>query len=396
MRSLRWLVLGVLLAGCEQELTVPGHCPEFCPSGQPKVFEIVLPATASSDSSFFGYLGHSEVPALLVSDGLPAGEARSWYRFFSVPDSIRVQDTLRPYTVDSIAIILTLIARDSTKKGLVFDLYRIPVTTDTTTSFEALNGELTPASWIDSMPVPDSVQRGSVRRVFTGESLDRFVIPPSDSGKHALGIRVRGPGPTGARISSLASSTGTASFVTYARVAVADTTLQKHTLSQTPEAAGFVRTSNGGQDPDLLYVGDLPAARTILRFELPTVVRDSGTLLRVTLELQPARPMAGLANDAASLEVRGVGKDLGAKSTPLFARVGVVDLPEGSSATVSVDVIGIVDLWTLPQPPASMLYLGLRPEGGSFHRPVFHSTRSGGGVPQLRITYLVPAPLEKP
>lgn len=396
MRSLRWLVLGVLLAGCEQELTVPGHCPEFCPSGQPKVFEVVVPATASSDSSFFGYLGYSGAPALLVSAGLPAGEARSWYRFFSIPDSILVLDTLRPYTVDSIAVILTLIARDSTKKGLVFDLYRIPVTTDTTTSFEALDGELTPASWIDSMPVADSVRRGSVRRVFTGESLDRFVIPPGDSGKHAIGIRVRGPGPTGARISSLASSTGTASFVTYARVAVADTTLRRHTLSQTPEAAGFVRTSNGELDPDLLYVGDLPAARTILRFALPAAVRDSGTLLRATLELQPARSLAGLPNDAASLEVRGVDKDLGAKSTPLFVRVGLADLPEGTSATVSVDVIGIVDLWTQPQPPASMLYVGLRPEGGSFHRPVFHSTRSGGGAPQLRITYLVPAPLEKP
>ena len=396
MRSLRWLVLGALLAGCEQELTVPGHCPEFCPSGQPKVFEVVVPATASSDSSFFGYVGHSAAPALLVSDGLPAGEARSWYRFFSIPDSILVLDTLRPYTVDSIAVILTLIARDSTKKGLVFDLYRIPVTTDTTTSFEALDGELTPASWIDSMPVPDSVQRGSVRRVFTGESLDRFVIPPSDSGKHAIGIRVRGPGPTGARISSLASSTGTASLVSYARVAVADTTLQKHTLSQTPETAGFVRTWNGELDPDLLYIGDLPAARTILRFELPAAVRDSGTLLRATLEFQPARSLAGLPNDAASLEVRGVGKDLGAKSTPLFVRVGLADLPEGTSATVSVDVIGIVDLWTQPQPPASMLYVALRPEGGSFHRPVFHSTRSGGGAPQLRITYQVPAPLERP
>ncbi len=396
MRSLRWLVLGVLLAGCEQELTVPGQCPEFCPSGRPKVYEIVVPATVSSDSSFFGYLGYSEVPALLVSNGLPTGEARAWYRFFSVPDSISVHDTLRPYTVDSIAVILTLIARDSTKPGLVFDLYRIPVTTDTAITFESLDGELTAASWIDSMPVADSVRQGSVRRVFAGESLNRFVIPQSDSGKHAIGIGVRGPGPTGARISSLASSTGTASFVTYARVAVADTALQKHTLSQTPEAAGFVRTTNGGQDPDLLYVGDLPAARTILRFQLPVVVRDSATLLRATLELQPARPMAGLANDAASLEVRGVDKDLGAKSTPLFTRVGVVNLPEGSLETVSVDVIGIVDFWTLPQPPASMLYVGLRPEGGSFHRPVFHSTRSGGQAPQLRITYLVPAPLERP
>ena len=391
------MVLALLLTGCAQELTVPGQCPEFCPSGQPTVLEVVLPAILASDSSFFGYSGNSEVPALLVSDGLSAGEARSWYRFRSVADSLLVQGTYRRYTVDSVAITLTLIARDSTKGNLVFDLYRLPVSIDTTVGFAALDAELSPEHWIDSLPVADSVRRGSVRVVFAGATLDRLVIPAADSGTLALGLRVRGEGTTGARVSSLASSTGTASFTTYARVDVVDTTLQKHTLSETPEDAGYVWEPRGPADPDLLYIGDKLSARTLVRFELPPAIRDIAVLLRVTLELPPARPLIGLPNDAAALEIRGIGTDLGAKSTPLFARIASGALPnDGTLTPVSVDVIGIVDLWTRPDPPASTLYISIRPEGGSFHRPVFRSTRSPGGGPQLRISYLLPAGVEKP
>lgn len=397
MRAPCAVVLAALLAGCASELTVPGQCPDFCPSGEPTVREVVVPAIMGSDSSFFGYTGHSEVPALLVSNGLAAGEARPWYRFRSVPDTVLVGGTYHPYTIDSIAITFTLVARDSTKGDLVFDLYRLPVSIDTTITFSEIETELSAANWIDSLPVADSVRRGSVRRVYTGETLERLMIPVADSGKLALGVRVRGAGPTGARISSLASSTGTASFTTYARVDVTDTTLQKQTLSETPEGAGYVWEPRGPVDPDLLYLGDLLAARTLIRFELPPDIRDKAVLLRATLELPPARPVVGLPNDPAALEVRGVDTDLGAKSTPLFIRIAVGTLPDdGSLEPVSVDVLGIVNLWTQPDPPSSTLYLSVRPEGGSFHRPVFRSTRSAGGGPQLRISYLLPPPVEKP
>jgi hypothetical protein len=43
------------------------------------------------------------------------------------------------------------------------------------------------------------------------------------------------------------------------------------------------------------------------------------------------------------------------------------------------------------------MFLSLLPEGASFTRPVFGSTRSGTvGGPRLRITYLKPFPFENP
>jgi hypothetical protein len=43
------------------------------------------------------------------------------------------------------------------------------------------------------------------------------------------------------------------------------------------------------------------------------------------------------------------------------------------------------------------VFLSLLPEGASFTRPVFGSTRSGTvGAPRLRITYPKPFPFENP
>lgn len=397
MRRAGLLVAGLVLAltGCEQELTVPGACPEFCPSGQPQIRDTTIAAVVGSDSSFFGYLGQADIPALLVSDGLPAGEARAWYKFPRRVDSILVQDTLRTYTIDSIVVILTLVGRDSTKGNLVFDLYRIPIATDTTVGFSELNDHLVPANWIDSLPVPDSVRTGPVRKVFTDSVLARFAVPEDDSGQVAIGVRVRGPGPTGARLGSLNSVFGSAGFTTYARVAVADTTLQRHTLALTAIDAGYVRTGAGPVNLDRLYAGDLPAGRSLIRFAVPKEILQS-TLLRVTLELEPDGPLYGLPNDAGFLQARAVDKDLGAKSTPSFAFVSTGQLPEGTATGFSLDVLRLVSLWGLPDPPAQTLYLSMLPEGGSFHRPVFHSTRSGGTPPRLRITYLLPPRVERP
>ena len=162
------LAASLLLAGaaCTEELTVPGHCPELCPGGQPELRDTIIVATEGRDSAFAGYLGYNEVPSLLVSNGLTAGEARAWYLFPKRADSISVivGDSAKPYTIDSVTITVNLAARDTAVKHLVLLLHRLPITIDSLTPFETIDGLLTPETLIDTLAVPDSVTSGIRKR----------------------------------------------------------------------------------------------------------------------------------------------------------------------------------------------------------------------------------------
>ena len=136
MSGWRWaggvLLLTAVLAACQERLTSPADCPALCPGGSAQVFDTVVPALQNRDSSFpvfadraSGYVDRGAGTALLVSNGFAASEDRAVYRFAPRSDSLVVRDTLRAYTVDSVTINLSLIARDTLVNGLKVYLYRL-------------------------------------------------------------------------------------------------------------------------------------------------------------------------------------------------------------------------------------------------------------------------------
>ena len=154
-------------------------------------------------------------------------------------------------------------------------------------------------------------------------------------------------------------------------------------------------------DTTLLTVGGEPAARTLLRFNLPARIRDSADIVRATLELTPVVPISGLPTDPARLRARTVLSDLGAKS-PLESRIFAPDtLQPGTSGLVEVEVVRLVQLGWIANPllpTAFMLSLAPELEGACFSRPVFYSTRAADPAvrPRLRISYQLAFPFENP
>ena len=388
------LVLGA--TACEEELTVPGGCPEFCPGGQPLLQDTTIYAAPAGDSTFFGYYGWQDVSSLLVASDFDAGEARAWYQFPPRSDSVTVSDTLRAYTIDSVVIRMGIVARDSTVKGLTFYVYQLPLTVDTTTDVAALDAMMTPDALVDSIVVPDTVYRGNVQLVLKDTSLARLVIPPADSGRLALGVRIGDGKSTGARLGSIQGTTGPAEYTTYVTADIADTTRQKQQLTLVADENGFAL---GGvppaDDPDLLYIGRVPTARSLLRFEVPKRILDSTSVVRATLELTPVQPWTGLLGDLTQLDIRPVAADIGGKSTPVFGLRAVKTLPISGSDVIGIEVIGLIINWRGQNPLPQTLFIALSPEGGSFQQPVFGSTRKGD-APRLRITYMAPSPVERP
>lgn len=395
------VALAAGLIGCQERLTSPGQCPELCPGGTPTVFDTVLAARLSGDESVEGYVARGAGVALLTSNGLPASEDRAIYRFVSRLDSVTVRDTVRAYTVDSVSLAVTLVARDTLVTGLRIFLYRLPadIGPDTAT-FAGVDPQLAAPALIDSIVVPDSVHSGQVSTMLRGADVDRVAIPAGTGGVLAMGLRIGADAPTGIRVGSLVGSNA-ATFTSFVTVDVVDTStsIVHQSLTRSTQFDGFVTDTPYVAAPGTLLVGGEPSSRAFMRFDLPPRIKDSATVVRATLELLPAAPIPGLPTDPAILEARAVLSDLGPKSPlaadPLSARD---TLPLGTTDTLRLDITRVVQLWQGSVERPQEVALLLRPEGATFTRLLLGSTSplSPVGPARLHVTYLLSFPFESP
>ncbi len=410
-RGVRWAacVAAIAAAGvaCQEHLTAPGQCPELCPGGTPTVFDTMLSPVTGGDESVVGYVERGTGSALLTSNGLPASEDRAIYRFAGRQDSIIVRDTARAYTIDSVSVALTLLARDTLVNGLKIFLYRLPADIEPdTATFAGIDPQLTDPALIDSIVVPDSVNAGLVVAVLRGADADRVAIPVGTGGVLAMGLKIAAESPTGIRVGSIAGGTS-ATFTSYVTVDVPDTTtsIVHQSLIRTSLLNGFVTQTPYAPTPGTLFVGGEPSSRAFIRFDLPSRIKDSATVVRATLELLPATPIPGLPTNPGILEGRAVLSDLGPKS-PL-ANPGVSaqatlisrdTLTLASTDTVRLDVTPMVRLWQSADDRPQEVALLLQPEASSFTRAYFGSTSplSPVGAPRLHVTYLLSFPFESP
>jgi len=387
--------LGIALAaaGCTEHLTTPGSCPTFCPGGQSVFRDTILTPVAGADSSFSGFVAPSSLTSLLASNGGQYGEHRAVIRFLPRGDSVVVSDSSRTFTIDSIAIELGIQARDTTAGNFVLEMYRLPLTVDSTVSLAALDALMTPANLIAEIPEPAAFRSGLFHVTFSGDSLAGLAFSPNDSTVLQIGLRVRADGPTGARIGTPASGTFAPEISTYVKAVGVVDSLKPQTIGRTAVAFFTVSEPAPPPPPSLLAVGGIPVSRSFIRFALTPFLRDSATIIRATLHLQADAPLIGIPADTAVLVATSVLVDFGAKS-PVVAGVGAT-LPLLPGATgADFDVTQLVKLWQGKTPTPAIIRLALGDEGGTFLFPLFRSTRSLSGAPTLQITYRPPFAFE--
>jgi hypothetical protein len=336
---------------------------------------------------------------MLVSNGLQGFEERGLVRFLPRGATVSVRDTARSYTIDSVALSFTLVARDTNLTGLQLLLYRLTPAIDSSTTFADVAPAFVPDSLIATVGIPDSLNSGIVRTVLQGPDLSRVEIPASDSGRLALGIQLAAPTPTGVRLGALGAGSSPI-FTSYVTLDVPDTGAAKlRAIPLGPSFNTYVSQIPQVMDTMLLAVGGAPSARALLRFDLPSRIRDSATIVRATLELTPVAAIPGLPTDPARLLSRAVLTDVGAKSPVSSIAMAVpADTLEAGATTVSLEAVRLVEQWLGAAGRPSALVLSLTPEAASFSRPVFHSTRAADPLvrPRLRISYLLSFPFENP
>jgi hypothetical protein len=373
------------------------------------VFDTTIVATQGGDSSFFGYISQAAHQGILVSNGLPGSEARAFVVFPAIrTDSFPLDGAQRKFTPDSAAFTFTLQARDSTTTNLKIYLHRIPITIDTTITYAALDAAISAGPILDSILVPDSVRSGTVQVVLTGAELGLLGTPPADSGKIGVGLRVGASKPTGVRLAlDPLSLTGSAPKFEYrGKIDVPDTTRQRQTASVTATNTAktgyrFETVPAANPNPDLLYLGGPLAARAIIRFAIPIMIKDTSQILKATLELTPAGPLNGLPSAilADSISARTVIVDLGAKSPPVSTASSPVQsglATSGTTAPVEINVLPFVQQWKPTNGPPQVVVVFHNQENVGFMQPVFYSTRSAIGAPRLRIVYALPTGTNTP
>lgn len=394
------LVTALLLAACQERLASPADCPNLCP-GSFDIRDTVLYALDEGDSTFTGYLRAGQGSSLRVSAGLPVSEDRAIIRFSSRPDSFLVSGSFRGFTIDSVNLELSLVFRDTTVSGVKLFVYRLPSTVDTNTTFAEVNAAFVPSALIDSFVVDDSLPIPH-RFVATlrGADLAKVAISPADSGVLAFGVAMSAGAPTGVRIGGASAGSSGPTFRSFIQVADTSDTTFARTLTPSVRFNTFVSQAPTVLDPALLAIGGVPtSSRSIIRFPWPALLRDSAQLVRATLELVPAGPIAGLPTDSSFVVVRPVLADLGGKSSTASDAAFAASAPAmaGDTDTLGMEVRRAILLWQGETGLPPMFMVQLFPEASSYTVARFGSSRSPQALrPRLRVTYTLTFPFGNP
>lgn len=380
----------VAALSCREDIAAPGQCPALCPANQVEVADTALTAVDTSDVSIRGFVTASEGTILVASDldSLKsfvlirfAKRASRW--FLGSGDTVGVEIG----SVDSVTLDLR-VSFDTAAKDLRLLIFRLPATVDTTATYASVAPYFADSLLIDSIPVSDST---GIAAVHDSLPVARLEPLPADSGVVALGVSLRASSRTAVTVSAVESGSS-ARLKFYVRAPVPEDTL-KHTFDLPAAFDAFVTDPVPATPAADLLVGNLPSARSLIRFTLPRFLLDSSTVVRATLALSPTRPATGRPGETFDLEARPIIRDFAGKSishtdTSLYGRASVT---VGDTAQITLEVGRMLRFWAAAGDslPHTML-LRVRPEGSVLGEVSLAGRTAGARAPFLRVTYIRP------
>ena len=414
-RRLAFVGAVLLAAACVERLTAPGHCPDFCPSGQITVVDTLLTTSINRDSAYRGYVVSYQSPVMLAAF-LPGAtdtlDGRPIFRFNGYGPRLPVSsvDTGQIRGADSARLQLYIVRRDTATHNLRLQFYRLPTTIDTTTTFDAVaaafnNAPVRPTVYVDTLlaqpggkdPVTgDSVVVDTVNhRWLLSLKFDAAAARydgTSDSGAVAYGIRIAAD-----TLASIAFGKGSVGPVLqwYLRVDSLGMPVARKPGILGTTLANFVFAPPPAPLDSTLAVGGAPSARSVLRVAFPKFIRDSSQIIRGTLFLVPAVAARGTPADSFVMEARTVLADFGRKS-PIDARLDdPIVIHPGARDTIKIEVTNMLQLWAADTTHPTVFLLRPQAEAQYFGEIRFYPSKAALR-PTLQITYVKQFPFGVP
>ena len=398
----------LLVAACVERLTAPGHCPDYCPSGQITIVDTLLTTSINRDSSHRGYVVSYQSPVMLAAflpDTTDTLDGRPIFRFNGFGPRLPVSsvDTGQIRGADSARLQLYIVRRDTATHNLRLQFYRLPTTIDTTTTFDAVaaafnNAPVRPPVYVDTLlaqpggkdPVTgDSVVVDTVNhRWLLSLKFDAAAARydgTSDSGAVAYGIRIAAD-----TLASIAFGKGSVGPVLqwYLRVDSLGMPVARKPGILGTTLANFVFTPPTAPLDSTLAVGGVPSARSLLRVAFPKFIRDSSQIIRGTLFLVPAVAARGAPADSFVIEARTVFADFGGKS-PIDTRLGdTTVIHVGATDTVKIEVTNLLQLWAADSTHPTIFVLRPQAEAQFFGEIRFYPSVAAAFRPTLQITFV--------
>ncbi len=382
-------VLGVL--ACTEQLSAPGQCPELCPGEDIQVVDTLLTGIVANDSSFRGYTLPHQTPMLIVSDE-DSARSVAVVRMFPRPSRIfrLAGDTVgEAIRVDSVRMVLRLVARDTAVNNLRVLIYRLPRTlVDSTTTFDTIQPHFTPANLVDSIPVHDDSLAQTLVQLIPPAAVEPDTV---DSGIVAIGLDIRADGQTSVTFETETALIGTPPSLRYHVTSAVEDSV-KRIFTQTPTFDTFVQAVEPGTPPaTAITVGNLPSARAVVRFAVPRALVDSTTVVRATLLLTPVRPATGRPGERFDLEAVAILRDFGGKSVilPDLTVRGFGSVVVGSTDTIPIEIGPIVRFWrTAGDSIPRAIILRNLDERLMLGEIQVGRGNAGAAAPRLRLTYV--------
>jgi hypothetical protein len=395
------------IAACSEKLDAGASCPLLCPQQAISLRDTTIDAVVV-DTTILGLPSIGSETYLMLSSHGDTIDTRAIVRFDTLPQTY--QKSLVDSTIVHIdtAMLVTPIAHiDSLKRPKVpitIEAYNVD-TTEADTVAAVLGSLFRPDRFLGSKTFsPDSLKDTLQIPISTDSVLTRVL----NGTQLRIGFRLVSSQGYDLRIGTGAASQSVTLRIR-ASTDTAATAVIVSPLSRTPTDKPFIagpladytivvkgQTTN---PPNLLSVGGVPSRRSYFRFDVPSRIVDSTTIVRASLLLTqiPNRrvdsrdtiylhPLAILSSPV----VTDVATALGFLSPPGSFGLDSVAVVPGDSGVKALEIVGLVRTWKLQTTTVSPRTLGLLSavEGQSPAEVNFFSTRAPASLrPRLRITY---------
>ena len=402
-------VLAVFAASCGDKLEAGAACPLLCPTPAAQLKDTLVEAVII-DSSLAGFPRIGQESQLLLAKRGDTLETRVIIRFDTLSRTYSHTSTPADSiitTVDSAR--LQMVIDTTTLPGtpgkpaapVTIELYDVDAATDTVaaellplfTSARLLGSRtFEPESLKDTIRVPvsndavlDRVTRGARLRIGL-----RLVSSTSTQ------LRIFPSGTNGARLQFKPAADTT---LTYSPISLTPTDSTQAALKNS--LTDFVILAQGlpPLPPNTIGAGGFPARRTYMRFDLPTSVVDSSTVVRASLILtQSPRRGSPSAND--SIAIYPVPITAGTALTDVNRLITFATTVAGTDSARlvpsdtgerRVELVNLVRLWqnTKPDQTQRAIVIRIASEGLNPAEIVFFSSRAAPSLrPRLQLTYV--------
>ncbi len=404
MRAIGLLLIAMAAAGCRENVTAPGACPEYCPPARLEVQDTLLTSVITNAEWYEGYVQpHRATILQVVSDGARQ-VSRAVIRPRAFSPEIAEGDELVPVEVaDSFRLRLEILRRREDVTGYEVQIHRLPVTVDSSATFDDLSAYFADSTLLATVLLPDSVEGDTVGVADTvGVTLppDAFPTFEADSFRTTVGVALRSDQTGFVDFPSVQRGGNLTSLTWFVKIDSSGTLVGRQ-QSQTTVFDMYVVDSLMSMQDELLVMGGVPSARTFLRFDIPATILEASTIVRATLILIPATPVLGAQGDTTTLAAFPLLEDFGPKSKPEVLPVDTLGrelavLPVGSADSILMDVTRIMQPWQSDSPLPQTIVLLLSPEGGSISQLRVFSPTSAIGRPAVRVTYVPFFSFEEP